>query len=180
MRAKSWMAIAALALFAGAGTQCKANTVTYVATLSGANEVPPRATTATGYATVTLNGNLLTVSESFSGLSATAAAAHIHCCAAPGANAPVVIPFGGFPAATSGTFTNTFDLSTLVFGGGATQASFLAGLNAGLAYVNIHDSVFPGGEIRGQLVATPEPGSLMLLSTGLAGLTAMWRRRVRS
>jgi hypothetical protein len=41
-----------------------------------------------------------------------------------------------------------------------------ADLLAGLWYVNIHSSVFPGGEIRGQVV--PEPTTICLL--GLGGL----------
>jgi hypothetical protein len=41
----------------------------------------------------------------------------------------------------------------------------------GMAYVNIHNSTFPGGEIRGFLApaATPEPATLTLLGAGLLG-----------
>jgi hypothetical protein len=42
--------------------------------------------------------------------------------------------------------------------------------------LNIHDSVYPNGEIR--LLLTPEPGSMVLLT---AVLTALWFiRRKRS
>jgi hypothetical protein len=172
-----------LGLSAGASWAfCAADVLTFKATMTGSQETPPNASTATGSATVTLNGNLLTVNESFSGLSAVATGAHIHCCAAPGASAPVVVPFPfpPFPAATSGTFSDTFDLSTFSFTGGATEASFIAGLESGLAYVNIHNVNFPAGEIRGQLVqvaATPEPGTLLLLGTGIAGIAGTLRRR---
>ena len=84
----------------------------YVATLTGGSEVPPTGSPATGNALLTLNGNLLQVSVSFSGLTGgSASAAHIHCCTPPGTNTGVAIPFGGFPSATSGSYSNTFDLT---------------------------------------------------------------------
>ena len=58
----------------------------YDTPLTGANEVPPNASTATGFATVTLNGNTLAVFVSFTGLTNIAAAAHIHCCVPAGVN----------------------------------------------------------------------------------------------
>lgn len=156
----------------------------YTATLNGATEVPANASTATGSATLTLTGDSLAVLESFSGLiGGPAAAAHIHCCVPPGTNAGVAIPFPGFPPATSGTYSNTFDLTsaatyTAAFlgssGGTAAgaEAALIAALNAGHAYLNIHNSVFPGGEIEGfATAATPEPGSMFLLGLGLAALS---------
>src|SRR3954451_17599696 len=80
------------------------------ANLLGSNEVPANPSTATGSATLTLDGNMLTVSVTFSGLiGGPAQAAHIHCCTAPGTNTAVAVPFPNFPAATSGTYTQTFD-----------------------------------------------------------------------
>src|SRR5712691_9384830 len=81
------------------------------ATLSGANETPPNASTATGFITVSLDGNLLGVDLVFSGLiGGPASAGHIHCCTPPGTNTGVAIPFTGFPAATSGAYMHSFDL----------------------------------------------------------------------
>src|ERR1700686_4655896 len=170
----------ALILFASAA-QLNAGPI-FAATLAGANEVPPVISPATGSATLTLNGNLLSVTESFSGLiGGAAAAAHIHCCAPPGTNAGVAIPFVGFPSATSGTYSNTFDLTLtttylaafLTANGGtaaSAEAVLIAGLNSGNAYVNIHNATFPGGEIRGFVVAVPETGSVMLLGLGLLAM----------
>lgn len=176
-----------LTLCALAGTACLtmptlADTITYTASLSGANEVPPNASPATGFATFSLTGDLLAIEITYSGLiGGNPAAAHIHCCTAPGSNAPVWVPFANFPTTTSGTYNNTIDLSTLAFSGGGTEAALIAGLNNGTAYTNIHNATFPGGEIRGQIAATPEPGTLLLLGTGAtaaAGMITLIRRRV--
>ena len=50
----------------------------------------------------------------------------------------------------------------------STAFSALAtGLDLGRACFNVHTSSFGGGEIRGLLVAVPEPGSCALLLAGL-------------
>ncbi len=180
---------AAAALAFGGSAQA----ATYVATLNGANQNPVNATTATGMATFTFNPvtNMMTVDVTFSGLSSAANAAHIHCCIAPPGNvgvATTVPSYPGFPTATSGTYDQTFDMLNLtsynpafVTANGGTaataEAALLAGINAGDAYFNIHDSNFPGGEIRGFLVAVPEPGTWALMITGFALLGATLRRR---
>ena len=156
----------------------------YTATLNGATEVPANPSTATGSGTLTLTGDSLAVVESFTGLvGGPAAAAHIHCCVPPGTNAGVAIPFPGFPNATSGTYSNTFDLTSasvytatfLTASGGTAagaEAALIAALNIGHAYLNIHNAEFPGGEIEGfATAATPEPGSMLLLGFGLAALS---------
>lgn len=154
----------------------------FTATMLGSNEVPANASTASGFALITLFDDLtLNVQMTFTGLTANAAASHIHCCVAAGANAPVRLDFGGaggFPTGvTSGTYNHTFNLNTITLGGGMTVANFIAGLYAGLAYTNIHNASFPGGEIRGQL-QVPEPASLALFGLGLAGLGFVSRKRV--
>jgi hypothetical protein len=52
----------------------------------------------------------------------------------------------------------------------SAEAALLSGLNTGQAYVNIHDANFLNGEIRGQLMATPEPSTWLI--AGLALLMA--------
>jgi hypothetical protein len=159
----------------------------YTATLLGSNEVPPTGSTATGSIIVTLSGNTLTVNEVFSGLTTPAAAAHIHCCGPVGVNEPVAVPFTGFPAATSGTYMNSFDLtltstynSTFLTANGGTavsaEAAFIAGLNSFQTYANIHDATFPGGEISGQLAQVPEPATTGLLLLGLAAIRTLWSK----
>ena len=118
----------------------------FTAYLTGAQEVPAVATTATGYARIVLNESAGTITYTvvFTGLSSNQQASHIHAPAAVGATVGVAInfpPVGG----TSGTLTGTVAITP-------TQISQL---RAHLGYVNIHSANFPGGEIRGQLVRVP-------------------------
>jgi hypothetical protein len=167
----------------------RASVITYDAILLGSNEVPPTGSTGTGFASFTLDGNLLTINESFSGLTAPASAAHIHCCNPVGVNAIVAVPFTPFPNTTSGTFMTTVDLSlaatyTAAFitqeGGTVADAEndLISALNNKNAYANIHDANFPAGEIRGQIVVTPEPSGLLLFGTGLIAAMQVIRRKV--
>jgi hypothetical protein len=170
-----------------------ADTITYSAILLGSNEVPPTGSPATGSASFILNGNLLTINESFTGLTAPANAAHIHCCGPVGVNEIVAVPFTPFPNATSGTFNATVDLTLaatynapfITQEGGTValaEAGLIAALNSGNTYanINIHNTNFPGGEIRGQIEVTPEPSSLLLLGTGLLATVQVVRRRIRA
>ena len=167
----------------------------YTATLSSAQEVPPNASPGTGFAVVTIDDvlNTMRVEANFSGLIGNTSASHIHCCAPPGVNAPVATQtpsFIGFPLGVqSGTFDSTFDMTLassyragFITANGGTPASAFAvlfsGMNAGNAYFNIHTDAFPGGEIRGQLAAIPEPSTWAMLLIGFAG--AGWSIRRKS
>jgi CHRD domain/PEP-CTERM motif len=158
----------------------------------GTNEVPPTVSSGVGAATLLLDGDTLNVKVSFSDLTSGSQAGHIHCCGPLGVNDPVAVPFSQFPAGvTSGNFTQSFDLASqatysadFVTGNGGTatsaEAALVAGLNAGEAYVNIHTVNNPGGEIRGQLAATPEPSTMMLGGLAIASLCIFRRKRLFS
>ncbi len=152
-----------------------AATFSFSAVLAGSNEFPTNASTATGTTLVTFDDvlNNVTVNVTFSGLSTNASAGHIHCCAAPGVNVGVAMGFTSFPANTSANYNAVLT----VFSGANTFASVLAGANAGLAYVNVHNSNFPGGEIRGNLAPVPEASTYAMMLAGLAAIGAIARRR---
>ena len=179
MKALLSAVVAAIAL--GIASTAGALTI-YSAVLSGANEVPPAASPGSGLATVSLSDDLstLTVHMVFSNLLSLDTAVFIHCCAPVGVNAGVSVNFGsaGFPlGVTSGTYDHTFVPLSASLLSGISLSDFVTGLNAGEAYINIHTSMFPGGEIRGQL-AVPEPTALMLLGVGVAATAvSAWRRR---
>lgn len=116
----------------------------FSATYSGAQEVPPNASTATGTIIGTYNdvNNTIYYTINFSGLTTNASAAHFHAPAAPGVAVGVIHSYPGFPAATSGTYTGSHIL---------TEANE-TNLKNGLVYSNIHNATYPGGEIRAQII----------------------------
>ena len=182
-RDKVLMLIAALMLPA-AGAYAKPTTFT--GNLTQALEVPPTGSPATGSATVTLDpaANTLRVQVTFSGLTSPTLMAHIHCCLAflfeTNFNvgvATTVPAFPGFPlGVTSGTYDHVLDLTSassynpafVTLQGGTVakaEAALIKGIQNGETYLNIHTVNFPGGEIRGFLVASPTPAQLSLLTT---------------
>jgi large repetitive protein len=112
--------------------------------LSGNQEVPARATNASGTFTAEVSTTgAMTMTVNFSGLTTPVTVAHLHT-GAFGSNGPVavdLIPAVLQSGVTSGNFTGTVQLT----------AAQIASLKAGDLYINIHTSTYPGGEIRGQL-----------------------------
>src|SRR5262245_54169496 len=94
----------------------KADQAVFTAVLLGANETPnPVNTPGTGFATVTIDGNLMRVQVTFSGLLGNTTASHIHCCGPLGTTQGVATTtptFPGFPlGVTSGTYDQTFNMT---------------------------------------------------------------------
>jgi len=139
----------------------------FAARLSGAEEVPPRDTDATGSAFFQLSddGTRISYTVSVSNIE-NVVASHIHC-GAKGVNGPVgVTLFMGSPG--GGAISGTLAKGTITAPdpgngcGWANLAAVVAAMNSGNTYVNVHtnDGVaptntgpgdFPGGEIRGQI-----------------------------
>lgn len=155
----------------GLSAVCFAQTSSFTAALSGANEVPPNASTATGATAVTINpsNGALFWSTNSSIAQSAVTGHHIHRGAA-GINGPVVVNFAN-------AYTGTINIGT-------TLATEIVG-NPGNFYVNLHTATFPGGEIRAQLVLQQPPGQvpvmglplLLLLGVSMAGLGAYVFRR---
>jgi hypothetical protein len=117
--------------------------------LSGAQEVPPVETLATGSVTSTLSGNTLMVTGRLSGLSSpllviAGSPGHIHQAPA-GENGEIIFPLE-FTSVDSKNVT--FRLTTEL------SPEQLEAYNAGEFYVNIHTETHQGGELRAQL--TPD------------------------
>lgn len=191
MRTKYGFAVAAVVAVMGAAS---AHEVVYTASLDGPSETPPNASPGTGFSTLTIDLDLLTmrVQADFTGLLGTTTICHIHgpttdpFTGTAGVMTPVP-SFPGFPTGvTSGTYDVTFDLTSatsynpafVTANGGSiasTMNALLFALEDGKAYLNIHTSMFPGGEIRGFYRLVPAPGALAML--GVGGLLAARRRR---
>lgn len=128
------------------------------ADLSGDQEVPPVETDTSGTAKFRINPGSdeinfqLKVKDGVDLLAV--AGAHVHCAPA-GANGPVVA-FLAPPVAggvdgklkVSGTITVADIVNEAC---GATVDELVASMQAGQAYVNVHSSANPPGEVRGQI-----------------------------
>ena len=116
-------------------------------------------------ATLDTSTNVFTWNVVFSGLTSNVNNGHIHGPFPDGTKTaagvllnfnPSALPgntFVGLNSATSGSASGSVILSSASVGA-VTGDSLKKLLLAGLAYVNIHTITNPGGEIRGQIVAT--------------------------
>lgn len=107
-------------------------------TLSGAQEIPPVTTSATGTGTVTVGADKsLSGGVTVAGLEVTAA--HIHEAPA-GKNGPIVVPL-----------TKASDTAWTVPPGTKLTDAQHESYKAGNLYFNIHSAANKAGEIRGQI-----------------------------
>ena len=177
MRLMSCSTISALAVVALLASPARAETVTLIAHLNTAIEVPSNDGEGTG--TVVANydtgSKLLSWNGSYSGLTGTATAAHFYGPTGPGKNAGVAIPnpTASFEGSATLTDARAVDLRagrnyanvrtatnpggeirpTASFEGSATLTDAQAAeLLAGFYYVKVHTASHPGGEIRGQVI----------------------------
>lgn len=193
-RVLSVLALASAAALA-VPAQAQSGESSFRAVASGPAESPPNPSFGTSLVTIELDGQLLRVDAPFRDLGSDATMAHIHCCTASAFSgvAAVAVPFSDFPTGVrTGDYSAAIALDNeasyapafLAANGGTAQGAYtalLAGMEANEAYVNIHTTAYPGGEIRGFLVAAPvpEPGEWAMLGLGLAGLMWLGQKRRR-
>ena len=161
------------AVAVASSTSAQAQT-SFVSFLNGAQEAPtPRVTPAFGNGTVLLNAarTQITINLTFQGLLAPISIAHIHN-GAFGVGGPVILDIRDLI-----TTSNMGMAGTIVNGTLSVTAAQADVLLAGNGYFNIHTSLFPGGEIRGQINVVPEPSTYLLMATGLGGLALIARRK---
>jgi|SRR5687768_617763 hypothetical protein len=147
-------------------TPSSAQVVNMTATLTGAEETTATPgvlgilTGAVGTATVAVDATNeeISVTLSLFNFSTGTSAGHIHV-APRGVAGPVVINFP-IPTGRTGDLPLTFRLGSSAFVarpeiGISTMQDAIQAIVGGGAYVNIHSSQFPAGEIRGQLTVVP-------------------------
>ena len=140
------------------------------ALLTGYEESPSVSTTGTGVFTATIDqdGDTIVYTETYSGLQASVTQSHIHV-GQLGVNGSIVIflcqtagspdPTGLAPQCPQeGSVSGTITAANVIAGATASQqlvagdiAAVVAAIRAGAAYANVHTTLSPGGEIRGQI-----------------------------
>ncbi len=167
---KSLIALAAVSALAAAPAWAAIDS--YWAPLYGASEFPgPGDPDGFGLAVLSIDTSNNSVSWAIQAqnIALPLTGAHIHAGAA-GTAGPVIINFNAVLT-------------------GVTSDPDAASINPGNAsgfYVNLHNSAYPGGAIRGQLAyvgsvnVVPEPETYALMLAGLAGVLFMGRRRERT
>lgn len=125
---------------------------TFVAPLSGAEQVPPLDTQARGNAIVKVRGEEMSYQLIVAGLR-DVVASHIHC-GAEGVNGPIgVTLYAGTPTTLNGILAQGPILMPDPGNacGWEDLSAVIGAIEAGDAYVNVHTLANLPGEIRGQL-----------------------------
>ena len=136
------------------------DTKTFTANLVGDNEVPPINTKATATLKLTI-GSTNTFTVTYADLSTPLLFSHFHFAPTKVAGGVMIFLCGGggqpnCPQTLSGTITGTMTGANVVAlaaqgiaAGDLTSA--LEAVTEGNAYFNMHTTMFPGGELRGQI-----------------------------
>jgi CHRD domain-containing protein len=146
-------------------TNADEGTQAFKAKLSGFQEVLPKVSPSTGHFELTVTGSTISYTLTYTKLSSPAFMAHIHfgqaaeiggvflwLCGSTSAPGPVGTPTcpanGGTVSRSGVTAADIQSVSAQNLNAGDFAAA-LSILENGAAYVNVHTTNFPGGEIRG-------------------------------
>jgi len=171
------LALLACALWAQAQ-----GTLQFHATLTGSQVVPPNSDTTIAAGAFWLDGNSLSFYLDVPIVTFIAQNAYIEGPALLGVNAAVIFDLGGPTFRPGNEFeplgVRFFSPFTDPFGAGpfALTQGQISELEAGLWYVNVTSIAQPQGQLRGQILAVPEPSAWALIVLG-GGLIACLKRQ---
>ncbi|MDJ0849747.1 MAG: CHRD domain-containing protein [Myxococcota bacterium] len=188
-----WVAVAVVGIgLVGGPRAAEATTISVVVPLTGEQEEPePVFTGAFGTALLLFDTdtNSLSVSAQVFGIDVadlfdipTFGPFHLHVeTPDPPTDqvGPIAIYFGGLTDWVQHLDGITLE-STGTPSGLVPEEEIVAALFAGKTYLNLHTTDFPAGELRGDVLAIPEPRTISLLMLGLLGLSTGRRRLSRN
>jgi hypothetical protein len=143
--------IVGVAVLALAGS-VRADAVLF-AELTGDQETPPNDSQGFGRAIYYIPDSMdrIYFEVHFFDLTAPATAAHVHS-ADPGVAGPIILPFHNVPSDTEGIIRGILTEADFIPNDSVpTFADAIQAMIDGHTYTNVHNSVHPGGEIRGQI-----------------------------
>ena len=164
MKASTFTAAALITLLASYSVNPRVaradDTRAFKAHLLGDNEVPPINTKATATLKLTV-GSPITFTITYANLTTPLLFSHFHFAPTKVAGGVMIFLCGGggqptCPQALSGTITGTITAANVT---GPTAQGIAAGdltsaleaVGEGNSYINMHTTMFPGGELRGQI-----------------------------
>lgn len=120
--------------------------------LTGSEEVPSNSSPAQGQAVFMFNSDLSAMYFRFNvaNLEGDMTGAHIHCNVV-GQNGPVGVNLLGNAGTNGGSSSGTITDAQVTGCGWTSLSDVLDAITSGGAYINVHSTVYPGGEIRGQI-----------------------------
>ncbi|MCC6245999.1 MAG: CHRD domain-containing protein [Gemmatimonadaceae bacterium] len=125
------------------------------AQMNGANERPnANPSTANGAALFTRTGATVNYTVTYQGIASVPTGLHIHAPASTSQTSGIIVdlvttPLTGSSGVLTGTFTAT-NIRSIAGQPPISMDSLMVLMQNGAAYVNVHSTVYPGGEIRGQ------------------------------
>jgi len=170
MQKRIWIAAIAVALMAGAAyANERSHRNAFRTAIDGYQQIPTLSTTGRGLLVLHLapDGSSIGYALRYEALEGDVQQAHIHL-GRPAFNGGVMVflcsnlgngPVGTptCPGPNAGDVTGTLDADSVVAGAAAQGVAageldeVIAALRNGAAYVNVHTTAYPGGEIRGNI-----------------------------